>query len=141
LRGLTRLEIEACEVSSIPDDIANLSQLESLNACNNSIQVLPKSLFQLPRLIELDATDNNNIQSVDKSILGFYQIRVRGQIVEVTLKEDFDFEIDDEVVALVHTLAVARERERAQEQQWRMDDADALDRSIRKIIMMRKRRQ
>ena len=54
-----------CDLSSIPNDIGNLSSLACLNLCGNNLVSLPKSISQLSNLQSLHLEGCKRLQSLE----------------------------------------------------------------------------
>ncbi|KAL7744387.1 hypothetical protein ACLKA6_001776 [Drosophila palustris] len=56
--AITDLNLSHNQLSRLPDEFANLSELTSLNISHNSFIVLPQAVFKLQKLASLDAQHN-----------------------------------------------------------------------------------
>lgn len=64
---VSSLSLNSRELDEIPEDIFNLSSLESLNLVNNNILTIPESIDQLQQLEELYIS-SNRLESIHESI-------------------------------------------------------------------------
>ena len=65
LHSLIYLDLCDCDLSSIPNDIGNLSSLARLNLCGNNFVSLPKSISQLSNLQTLHLEGCKRLQSLE----------------------------------------------------------------------------
>ncbi|XP_030955396.1 protein SUPPRESSOR OF npr1-1, CONSTITUTIVE 1-like [Quercus lobata] len=65
VHSLTYLDLCDCNLSSIPNDIGNLSSLAHLNLCGNNFVSLPKSISQLSNLQTLNLEGCKRLQSLE----------------------------------------------------------------------------
>lgn len=61
---ITELNLSHNQLSKLPDEIADLDQLEKLDLSYNSMIALPNAIFKVPKLVDLNASNNH--------ILGMY---------------------------------------------------------------------
>ena len=73
--GAKRLDLSNLELSSLPESVFNLAQLEELYIGQNLLTFLPHSLERLSRLRELYA-GFNQIQSLPESVGNLHRLRV-----------------------------------------------------------------
>jgi len=79
LKNLKELNLEHCDLESLPDEFANLQSLERLKLSNNEFQEFPKALCGLKNLKELDLSSCDlkslpdefaNLQNLERLDLG-----------------------------------------------------------------------
>jgi leucine-rich repeat protein SHOC2 len=63
----TKLDLQDCELTMLPESIGNLSDLTSLNLHGNKLTILPESMEKLSNLVEL-SLGTNQLTSLPKSI-------------------------------------------------------------------------
>ena len=59
--GATRLDLTDLKLSTLPDAIGQLSELQTLDLSDNQLSTLPEAIGQLTQLRELDLSNNQLI--------------------------------------------------------------------------------
>ncbi|XP_029635487.1 leucine-rich repeat-containing protein 40 [Octopus sinensis] len=66
--GISELCLKKNKFSSLPDELQDLTNLQSLDISFNSFTCIPNAVYRLPKLVNLNA-ENNSITDVDQEKL------------------------------------------------------------------------
>lgn len=74
IEKITHLNIEGCQLTSLPKEIGKLSRLKNLNLCRNQLSSLPKEMGNLSKL-EYLYLNGNQLTSLPKEIGNFLHLK------------------------------------------------------------------